>query len=79
MPKFKENPGGMKPSGYKMKYQGNPSAFPFKSPVQQTHGAGSYWEHHHKEKMAHSYGWEVHGKVRPKKKKKEKENGTNDV
>ena len=33
MPTFKENPGGMKPSGYKMKYQRSHSAFPFKSPL----------------------------------------------
>ena len=33
MPIFKENPGGMKPSGYKMKY--NNSAFPFKSPLKE--------------------------------------------
>ena len=33
MPKFKENPDGMKPSGYKMKYKN--SAFPFKSPMKQ--------------------------------------------
>jgi len=31
MPTFKENPEGMKPSGYKMKYK--KSAFPFKSPA----------------------------------------------
>ena len=35
MPKFEKNPDGMKPSGYKMKYQGSPSAFPFKSPLKQ--------------------------------------------
>ena len=36
MPTFKENPGGTKPSVYKMKY--NNSAFPFKSPMKQKFG-----------------------------------------
>ena len=36
MPNFKPNPNGMKPSGFKMKYQGGHSAFPFKgSPMQK--------------------------------------------
>lgn len=30
MPNFKKNPNAMKPSGFKMKYQGERSAFPFK-------------------------------------------------
>tara|TARA_R110000824_G_scaffold92263_1_gene224009 strand:+ start:41 stop:301 length:261 start_codon:yes stop_codon:yes gene_type:complete len=34
MPTFKENKGGMKPSGYKMKYSN--SAFPFKSGLGST-------------------------------------------
>ena len=34
MPKFKKNPSSvMKRSAYKMAYQGNTSAFPFKSPM----------------------------------------------
>ena len=30
MPNFKKNPNAMEPSGFKMKYQGDKSAFPFK-------------------------------------------------
>ena len=36
MLKSKENPEGMKPSGYKMTYKN--SAFPFKSPVKNKKG-----------------------------------------
>ena len=46
MPTFKENPGGMKPSGYKMKYSN--SAFPFKSPMRDE-GHGGEKGHVHPE------------------------------
>jgi|21_taG_2_1085346.scaffolds.fasta_scaffold16789_2 hypothetical protein len=36
MPNFKKNPNSMKPSGFKMKYQGDNSAFPFKESPTKT-------------------------------------------
>ena len=45
MPTFKENPEGMKPSGYKMKYKN--SAFPFKSPLKHP----THKDHHEAKKL----------------------------
>ena len=50
MPKFKENPStAMKKSVYKMAYQGNTSAFPFKSPMKDVKKSKIYNEEHQNE------------------------------
>ena len=57
---------------FKMKGSPMQRNFGVGSPAKQTHGSGTYWEHTHKEKVAHSDGAAVHNKKSKKPVKKVK-------
>ena len=73
MPKFKENPDGMKPSGYKMKYTN--SAFPFKSDTTKVKEPVKPVVLTEKEKEFEQFLKEFPDFMPPPKKKKKIDNG----